>query len=655
MGPTAFHHEEFFLDSGNMHGNSAISAIGRPSLESWDLFTRETLQNSWDARDRSSHEDGVTFSVDYVRLTGHRAEALRSFFGSGTEGLPALEEFLAQPAGAPLPLLVVSDTGTSGLQGPTSAAVHAGGRDDFVSFVRNIGRREEKELRGGTYGFGKGVFFNMSDSQTVLIYTRTRDENGEPVSRFIAMANGNGYTRESLEYTGRHWWGVEATGITGNTFANPLTGREADTLARILRMDSHFTQQRPAGTTVAVINPRIDAEKVDGVMETIAKALTRWSWPHMVSRIEGMDPIDLSVTADGRRIEIPDPLRDPLLRPFVHAYHHALKEPEPSDTMAFKTDFQKSGRRKWVDIVAQRPSEYLGRLAIQETSGEAIKHASVLEEGTNHHVALIRGPRMVVNYWSGPQASAEDSYAGVFLASQDLDPLFAASEPPAHDEWNAATVNLKEPRFHKDGKARRTNPVRVALKRLAEVLRNDAKMMIDSDSTSDSSALTTVSTTLGSVIPNAAGASRRVSELKNSHFNRSHSGSKSHGVRSTISLAFLRSTRRGTLAVFKVTVESPLKALAEEVRVEVTSAVLVDGKRYTEARDGLEMPTHLGWVAPHELEDNFDQVVDREAHEQNLHRIMRSPAWENYYVIVQPEDSAISADVEVIVQSGNEE
>ena len=62
------------------------------------------------------------------------------------------------------------------------------------------------------------------------------------------------------------------------------------------------------------------------------------------------------------------------------------------------------------------------------------------------------------------------------------------------------------------------------------------------------------------------------------------------------------------------------------------------------------MPTPLGWVAPHELGRNLDVVAERNASDQDLHRIMRSPSWESYYAVIQPRDSAISAEVVVTVQ-----
>lgn len=651
MSIQAFHHEEFFLDSGNMHGNSATSAIGRPSLESWDLFTRETLQNSWDARDRTSHDDGVTFSIDYRELSGHRAEALREFFGEGTQGLDSLGSFLAGDKTPPLPILVVSDTGTAGLQGPTSAAQHYEGRDDFVSFVRNIGRRAEKEIRGGTYGFGKGVFFNMSDAQTVLIYSRTKDENGSPVRRFIAMANSNGYSRGEYNFTGRHWWGQEAHGITNNIYANPFTGADADSLARTFLMDLHFTDDRPTGTSIAVVNPQIDEDEVDQVMTTISNALTKWAWPHMVHQLEDMDPIDFSVTVNGRDVPIPDPQRDPLLKPFVRAYRTALKEPEHIARAQFKTEFQQSGPNRWVDIVSARPHEYLGRLAVREVESEVIPQHSVLAEGMTNHVALIRGPRMIVNYWQGPKASPEDSYAGVFVAAKHLDAIFAASEPPAHDEWNPSTVNLKDPRFFRDGNPRAVNPVRVAMRRLQDQLKNTGTSIVETDSTRDVSGLSAVSNALGTIMPGATGTSTRVSKPKPAPKPSQAPTSKLRGVKTGISLSGLHPTDKGTMALFKISVETSPKVLADGVRIGVQTAVLVDGKRQSEEKDGLEMPTALGWLAPHELTGDLNLVVRRVLPENELFRVMRSETWEGYYAVLQPADAAITADVTVEIDT----
>lgn len=649
----AFHHDEEILDSGGTHGNSATAAIGRPSLESWDLFTRETLQNSWDARDTTSTEDGVTFSIDHVELGGYRADALRAFFSGGTRGLGKLKSYLEQPESVALPTLMVSDTGTCGLQGPTSAAQAYDGRDDFVSFVRNIGRRAEKEMRGGTYGFGKGVFFNMSEANTVLVYTRTTDEFDQPVNRFIAMANSNGYPHDNKNYTGRHWWGEECRGANNNVFVNPFVGHEADALGRTFLMDRHFTKERPTGTTVAVLDPRIETDDVDKVMETIADALTKWAWPHMVAQTTEMDPIDFSVTSNGREIDIPDPNRDPRLRPFVSSYKTAMKEPEHPRPKDFVEDFWSAGMHRWLDVVSKSPLEYLGRLAVRYTDVEGISTKSVLPENMTSHIALLRAPRMVVNYWKGPRTNADETYAGVFVAADALDPLFASSEPPAHDEWNPSTVNLKDERFYMPGKntPRRTNPVNKALNELKTKLRGKTAATAEEPSTGDGSALSTISNTLGSIVPGMAGNSPRVSMPKPAK-NTKSSTRKSSGVKTSISLEGLRPSSEGTIAVFAVQVDCKKEALKKGVHVGVQTAVIVDGKRKTEAVDGLEMATPLGWLLPQDAERSWDEISTKLVTEDDLFRRMRSGSWQGRFAVLQPADSAITA--ETILQMDDE-
>src|SRR5699024_8020378 len=158
-----------------------------------------------------------------------------------------------------------------------------------------------------------------------------------------------------------------------------------------------------------------------------------------------------SVTVDGREIPIPDPLKDPLLRPFVRAYRLAIKEPEHLDPKSFVTEFQKSGPRKWMDIVSNRPVEYLGGLAVQTAQAETNPHATVLVDAMYTHVALMRGPRMIGNYWQCPCFSAEDCYAGIFRGAGRLRRLLAASGTPVLALVDIPRRNLERERVHRDG------------------------------------------------------------------------------------------------------------------------------------------------------------------------------------------------------------
>ena len=104
-------------------------------------------------------------------------------------------------------------------------------------------------------------------------------------------------TRYTLVATG----GVSKQGQSGNNtteYADPFTGEQADRLARMLGMDTYFTDQRPTGTCVAVLQPNFD--DTDEKLNEIAKSLTR-CWPHMV-RFE--DHMDLSNSMYVRTMKI---------------------------------------------------------------------------------------------------------------------------------------------------------------------------------------------------------------------------------------------------------------------------------------------------------------------------------------------------------------
>lgn len=483
------------------HGRSASTALGRPNLTNWELFVRESLQNSWDARDRSSADDGVTFAIDYRLLDDHSSDILRRrVFGRGTAHVPGLKDALAKDN---IPLLIVSDSGTTGLRGPTNAAVATDGPSDFNSFVREIGRSATKAVKGGSYGFGKGVFFTAGRSRTILVYTRTVDENGDRVNRFIAVANDDSYEYEGFKYTGRHWWGIETQfkdDRTGNTtiFAEPMTGKQADNAAHFFKMDRHFTEEKQTGTSVAVIDPAFEDSSVEQ-MEQIARALTRWAWPHMVHTPDGEDALHFVVTHNAEDVEVPDPKADPLLKEFVAAYKDSLAV---NSSQAEGFDFRRSTEIS--SVRSGRPSHWLGRLGIREIRGLNSGQKSVVEHTTGT-IALMRGPRMVVEYRTGPADRFGRDYAAVFSAADDLDREFALSEPTTHDAWHPRTLTDQD----LEGSTWKStnNPVKIALDHMDRLIRSwNTDGAADKDSPYDN-ASRQIASMLGGVLSGIPGTS----------------------------------------------------------------------------------------------------------------------------------------------------
>lgn len=548
------------------HGRSASTALGRPNLTNWELFVRESLQNSWDARDKTSADDGVTYAIDYRLLDDHSSDILRRrVFGEGTAHVPGLKAALEKQN---IPLLIVSDSGTTGLRGPTNAAVATDGPSDFNSFVREIGRSATKAVKGGSYGFGKGVFFTAGRSRTILVYTRTVDENGLRVNRFIAVANDDSYVYEGFKYTGRHWWGVRAEfedDRTGNTsiFAEPMTGPQADNAAKFFKMDRHFTDEKETGTSIAVIDPAFE-DSSEEQMDQIARALTRWAWPHMVHTPDEEDELNFVVTHNNEHVSVPDPKSDPLLKEFVTAYLDSRNvDLTKGEGFTFRRSTEVSSVR------SGRPSRGLGRLGIREIQGRVSAQKSVVEH-TSGAIALMRGPRMVVEYRQGPADRFGRDYAAVFTAAEDLDREFALSEPTTHDAWHPRTLTDQD-LLGSTWKSR-NNPVKIALNHMDDLIRSwSSDGTADKDSPYDN-ASRQIASMLGGVLGSIPGTS--MSAKAEPKGRKSSSGSsKSKGRKGTPSTDLVTLIPEGDelYAVFQLSMDMPAGTppAAFEVSVQV--------------------------------------------------------------------------------------
>ncbi|MDO4685993.1 MAG: hypothetical protein Q4A92_05550 [Corynebacterium sp.] len=646
-----FHHKEPFGDSGSTYGTSTKKALGRPNLHRWEMFTRETLQNSWDARDIGSHTDGVTFAIDYDILNEDSVTQLREFFGEDLIGVEdSLGEFLQRDSH---PIIVVSDCGTCGLQGPTSAATYVDCKDDFVSFVRNIGRSSDKAVGGGTYGFGKGVFFDASKINTVLVYTRTRNEEGKRVNRFIAMAISEAFHIDELNFTGRHWWGVQADGISGNDFAEPFTGEEADALAAAFGMDRYFSEHQPTGTSIAVLDPAFEAPADSDLddnalaaycMDNIAKSLTKWAWPHMVVQHKNMDPIRFFVSDRGTAVTIPNPTDDPGLTHIVRAYKELVKHPEP-EFHELIDEWTGSSRYRMRDIASKRPAEFLGKLCLYRLSRIPEK-STTTDQVYDRHIALMRGPRMVVDYWAGPKGAVGSGYGGVFVAASKLDGVFAASEPPAHDEWNPKTVDLSDPRYFQEGKntPRRTNPVKVAFDRLRGYIKELAPSTIKVARSVSSPAVVKLSQDLGKILGDGAGS--RTPQVKSPQANaRSVKKTPRAGIATSSTFETMEATTSGVVAVFKVNAKLSKAAAKHGASLKIRPVSVVDGKRYTHTEEGVALATPLGWIDPYDPTLDWESLAAKgDAPEITDVQIIED-SWEGYIALLQPDNTAIMLNI----------
>jgi hypothetical protein len=449
------------------------SQLGRPDLDLLTVLVREAAQNSWDARLPVGQ---VRFRLDLRTVGPAHAATWREQLASGVPSasrLPLREKLNANA----IRLLVVSDRGTSGLGGPTRADQHAPDDRDFISFIRNVGEPRDKLHGGGTYGFGKGIFYLLARSGTVLVHTRCLVD-GRPQSRLIGCALWQSYKQGQNDgsirpYTGRHWWGELTPEIV-----EPLTGQLAESTAASLGLPGF--EHDETGTDIVVIDPDLEDREPRDAAEYLAETIAWQLWPKMIESEEGPAPMSFSVTCDGVQIPVPDPETVRPLSMFVSAYRK------------MHSDFGRT-------LACQRPVQNLGRLGLHRgyVGQFAVTPASTMvgiEDGV-HHVCLMRSAELVVRYYPGPRLATQImGYAGVFKADRELDDTFAKAEPPTHDNWIANQLVDREKTY-----------VRTTFRRIDEQLEKFAEPGNTEHSSSTSTPLGAVSSFFSPLVGGAWG------------------------------------------------------------------------------------------------------------------------------------------------------
>ncbi|MFF9173755.1 hypothetical protein [Streptomyces sp. NPDC014793] len=402
--------------------------LGRPELDLLTILVRESAQNSWDARVAAAKVP-VDYRIDMWTVGPAHTGAWRELLlagAPGTDDFP-LRDTLRR---GPIRVLAVSDRGTRGLGGPTRADDAIGPERDFVSFIRNIGEPRDTALGGGTYGFGKGIFYLLSKPGTVLVHSRCRTAQGTYETRLIGCTLWKSYVagedQGQRRYTGRHWWGD-----TSGSVVEPLVGPKAESVAQRLGLKPFGAQE--TGTTVVVIDPNLDDLEAPQAADYLGATIAWHLWPKMISTVDRPPAMRFSVTCDGVQHAVPDPRVTRPLNMFVAAYER-MEGPNGSRLECLK------------------PRRFLGRLGLVKRimppfdPSRASRMLNI--EDLVHHVCLMRPAELVVTYHAGPKPpSVNQGYAGVFRADEEMDEVYAKAEPPTHDAWNAHSLDRPESTF----------------------------------------------------------------------------------------------------------------------------------------------------------------------------------------------------------------
>ena len=440
------------------------------ALSRLELLVRETLQNSWDARD----DDWTpAYGVRVYRMDHVVKQMLReNVFTELPESLSDLADCLRSPD---VHAIEIFDRGTVGLNGPFRASEVArnGEKNNFNSFVFDIGSTKSSGRSGGTFGFGKTASFEVSNAHSVVYWSRCLTQDDEVEHRLIACALHDEYEEGNARFTGAHWWGDP-----DDDDIVPLRGEAAAAMGEEI-FRTHFGDTEEGdpetGTSILILDPVItvgidddlDArvpvrtdEHSEALIQQVSDAVAHSAWPKVVPNGEESRPMIVELYEN--RAE--KPVVDLALSQYGHfasglnsirQLQGQLKEDYSVSlpfgavrSQSFPITLSPRGamRTKKEEMFGGRTDNTIGHLFLIESAELDTQVASSVPKNV---ICMMRSEaELVVNY--NPVVETESGilqWHGVFKPTPECDRHFAASEPPTHDRWTPDAADSEASRY----------------------------------------------------------------------------------------------------------------------------------------------------------------------------------------------------------------
>ncbi|WP_420610542.1 hypothetical protein [Candidatus Poriferisodalis sp.] len=427
------------------------------------LLVREAIQNSWDAaRERYEGRGPEDFAVRFrlYELEGgdrqriveelglddlaRRVANVRAEHGTGGRRMLGLSErdcLSRLNEGDTLRLLEVSEEHGGGMGGPWQ-----GDRSKLFKAMCSLGITPSTSGRGGSYGYGKAGLIRGSAIRTVVAYTCFPDHPDDPgvTRRLLGMTYWGSHQLQGSSFNGTRWFSDRTADGKGVPYVNQHADEVARRIGISLRSESEPAQ---LGTTLLVIEPTVDA---DGLL----RATERFWWPALCDDELAFEVSVTDETSDGRECH-PRPKQNSDLKAFLDTFGNALMPPgtkrerhrehrlgsidgvKHPGTVALASDpdgwsFPSVGPSWGTGVISGDTDQ------ADDTSDAGANSSDDLTSTETEHcslVALVRGPRMVVEYFEPSRVAPH--IRGTFVASDEADDMLRDTEPKAHDEWHA--------------------------------------------------------------------------------------------------------------------------------------------------------------------------------------------------------------------------
>lgn len=415
------------------------------------LLAREVIQNSWDAARElvaclppDDPHPGFQISFHFEELTGSTRSAFAKRLGlkehaqrlqrlgESRQSLGVSDDTLLSELNTrgSLNILRIEEAGAIGMPGRWE-----GTQSRLYLAMVSLGFTQKQAGAGGSFGYGKAGLIRGSRVRIVIAYTCFQAQPDEPTitRRLLGMTYWGPHEVDGASFTGFARFGVpESTSVVV-----PFENEEADRVASGLGIPVRDPESiDDLGTTFLLIEPSCNPDDLN-------EAIVRNWWPALVDH-------EFSVLIHpgrpGAKTLIPRPAKNVDLRPFIKAYEIAKR---PQDNAIGSERRKHSVSLNSPNAAGRTSAGQLGLVtelsdwsyplpgAIEE-SGEPIDQAP-----HRSLVALIRGPKMVVEYLNC--GSNAPFVRGVFVAHTEVDDLLRQAEPAAHDRWETEPATGVDP------------------------------------------------------------------------------------------------------------------------------------------------------------------------------------------------------------------
>ena len=407
-------------------------ALGGTRLSPESRLAREVIQNSVDATLPNQKTDVLIWKKT---LSGREVLTFRNLIGFEDSDSPfarldrlglkvgnAFTRMKSKSKSPSFSVTLVEDRNTCGL-----CYDESDGKDRFDELCLSYGQDSTAAAaeRGGSYGFGKGVYEESSDCNTFIVYSVYKPNPSSPSdpgshARLFACSTFDGHTIGNTEFKGRALFGVHKE-TQGQTECRPIVDGDAHRIARQLGFLERGRTEY--GTSIMIIGSTIG-------MDALRTAVEDYWWPRIYS-----NQLSVHLWEDDDPIKSPEPREREDLKAYLRCYS-LIEEKMAPDEEEKLIKFQPSS-----GSTAQP-----GQLALKALTQADEDSPDDVESDTDldSTVALIRSrPKMVVEYLD-PGGRAAANFAGVFLSHPDVEQELHLSEPPAHDSWAPNSPRLSE-------------------------------------------------------------------------------------------------------------------------------------------------------------------------------------------------------------------